>query len=152
MKLREAVAADARRLWIWANDRLTRAQSYRSGRIPWTAHLRWFHSKLATPGRVRIYLGMAHGPAGQIRFEVARPGVAHVGVSVAGEFRGRGLGARLVAAGCRRAARDLRLRRVLAYVKENNAASLRAFERAGFRRVRRARPFGVPSVLLAWAP
>jgi RimJ/RimL family protein N-acetyltransferase len=150
MRLRPAVAADARLLWRWANDPATRAWSYLSAKIPWEGHRRWLAGKLETPRRSRIYVAMAPGPAGQIRFEVVRAGVARVGVSVAPEQRGRGLGVRIIRQGCRRASRDLGLRRVLAYIKTENAASVRAFERAGFRFVRRAAPHGAPSLLLAW--
>jgi RimJ/RimL family protein N-acetyltransferase len=150
VRLRPAEAGDARLLWRWANDPLTRAQSYRTGRISWPTHRAWFERKLEATRRSRIYVAEDRGPAGTVRFEVARSGVAHVGVSVAPERRGEGLGRRLVREGCRRAARELGLRRVLAYIKEGNGASIRSFERAGFRKLRRAAPFGAASVLMAW--
>ncbi len=148
--LRPAEPGDARRYFAWANDPVTRAQSYRSARISWPEHRDWFAARLGMPRRVRLYVALAPGPAGQIRFEKVRPGVAHVGISVAREHRGRGLATPLIRAGCRRAARELRLKRVLAYIKKDNAASLAAFERAGFRRVRGVRRAGTDSILCAW--
>lgn len=149
LDLRPADPGDAKRYFVWANDPVTRAQSYNPARISWAEHKAWF-SKRLKDGRVRMYVALAPRPAGQIRFEKVRSGVVHVGLSLAAEQRGKGLGALLIRAGCRRAVRELRVKRVLAYIKKDNAASRAAFGRAGFRRVRDIRRSGTDSVLLAW--
>lgn len=150
MILRLARPADARRLWAWANDPGTRAASFTPGRIPWARHLAWFRAKLATSAS-RIYLatGRSGRPVGQVRFDVDRPGRAVISIVVAPEARGRGVGRRLLEKGLPRAARDLGIRRVHAYVKRDNSASLALFRSAGFRRVRGLTRGGVPAVLLS---
>lgn len=151
MKLRPARPEDARVTWRWANDRETRARSYRNRRIPWYEHQAWFSARLSS-GAARLYVGEDDRgrPVGQVRFERSGPGRGVVSVVVSPEFRGRGLGTALVRRGCVRARRELGLARILAYVKSDNAASRRLFEKSGFVRVRAIRKHGCPSVLLAW--
>lgn len=48
------------------------------------------------------------------------------------EYRGKGLGAKLVAAGCQFSSKILNLRRLDAEILENNPASVRCAEKAGF--------------------
>ena len=155
LSLRPAAAGDAKLLWRWANDPLVRAASFNSARIPWPTHEAWFAKRLARPRRARIYLAQARGetaPVGQIRFEKSGPGRAVVSVVVSPNQRGRGLGAALIRSGCLQASKDLGVRRVLAYIREDNAASIAAFERAGFSRLRRAKVGGNAAVLLIWQP
>lgn len=150
--LRRAGLADARLLWRWANDPVRRRWSFRRERISWPTHVEWFASRLASPDRCRIYVATTGCPVGQIRFELRGRGLAEVDISVKRERRGEGIGARLIRAGCRRAARDLRLRRVVARVIRGNDASAAAFLKAGFHRngsaVRRGRALQV----FWWAP
>ena len=150
VRLRAARLSDARRLWAWANDPGTRRASFTPGRIPWAEHVRWFRGKLASEG-ARIYLGVGPGarPVGQVRFEVDRAGRAVVSIVVAPEARGKGIGKLLLAAGIPRAANELRVRTIHAYVKEDNPASLALFQSAGFRRIRRLVRGGAPGLLLS---
>lgn len=153
LRLRSAADGDAKLLWQWANHPSVRAASFSSARIPWRTHLAWFAKRLARPQRARIYVALARGsadPVGQVRFEKSAAGRAVVSVVVAPDQRGRGIGAALIAAGCLRAAQDLGVTRVLAYIRDDNAASITAFERAGFVRLRRAKVGGNDAVLLVW--
>ena len=149
-RLRSALPSDARRLWRWANDPESRRASFTPGRIPWPDHLKWFGEKLASD-TVRIYLGVGPGsrPVGQVRFEVDRPGRAVVSIVVAPAARRKGIAKVLLAEGIPRAARDLGLRTIHAYVKEDNLPSLALFRASGFRLVRRLMCAGAPSVLLS---
>ena len=150
VRLRPACPSDARRLWIWANDSETRRASFNPGRIPWAEHVEWLRSRLASKS-IRIYLGVGPGgrAVGQVRFEVDRPGRAVVSIVVAPAARGKGIGKLLLAQGLPRAAKDLRVRTVRAYVKSGNPASLALFRTGGFRRVRRLVRGGARSVLLS---
>jgi len=150
VRLRPARPADARRLWRWANDPETRRASFTPGRIAWQSHLEWFRGKLAS-STARIYLAVGPGGrvVGQIRFEVEHPGRAVVSLVVAPEARGRGIGKLMLAAGVGRSARDLDIRRIYAYVKRDNPASLSLFRAAGFRRMRSLVRGRAPSVLLS---
>ncbi len=151
LHLRPARASDARLLWTWVNDPATRRNSFRTDRVPWDRHLAWFTGRLARAG-TRLYIGLADGdvPVGQARFDRIRPGLAEISISVAPSHRGKGLGRRLVALASRRAGRDLGVRKIRAAIREENEASQAVFAAAGYRRLRRTRRRGCPSVLFGW--
>lgn len=129
--LRPARPEDVRLLFEWANDPSVRAVAYRPDPIPWEDHERWFAARLASDA-TRLYVAETDGePVGQIRFEAAH-GVAVLSVSLAARARGRGVGTRLIRAGTDRLFADTTVREVQAYVRDDNPASARAFEKAGF--------------------
>ncbi|GJD51932.1 UDP-N-acetylglucosamine--N-acetylmuramyl-(pentapeptide) pyrophosphoryl-undecaprenol N-acetylglucosamine transferase [Methylobacterium crusticola] len=143
LSLRPAGPADARMLWVWRNDPLTRAMSRSSDAVAWEGHGAWLRTRLAEPGRTRLLVAEADGePAGSLRLDRLPDGVAaEVSLTVSPLLRGRGLGARLLAALCGHAADTGFCRRLAAAVRADNAASRTVFERAGFRLVQAGTPW-----------
>jgi UDP-2,4-diacetamido-2,4,6-trideoxy-beta-L-altropyranose hydrolase len=135
VRLRRARADDIRLLWEWANDPEVRAASFSSAPIPWETHVAWFAEKV---GRNRSLLFIAENEEGiafgQIRFDL-KGGEAELNLSLAKEKRGIGLAVPLIEAGVRELLAGNECERVHAFVKPQNAASARAFEKAGFVRV-----------------
>lgn len=132
LTLRPATMADARLLWAWANDPEVRAASFHSDPIRWHEHEAWLAARLNDPGtRIYVALDGTGEPVGQVRFEGC-DGEAELGVSVARECRGGGLGTELIALGTRRLFADSPATRIDAFVKPTNEASKKAFLKAGF--------------------
>jgi UDP-2,4-diacetamido-2,4,6-trideoxy-beta-L-altropyranose hydrolase len=135
VRLRRARADDIRLLWDWANDPEVRAASFSSAPIPWETHLAWFAEKV---GQNRSLLFIAENEDGlafgQIRFDL-KGGEAELNLSLAKEKRGIGLAVPLIEAGVRELLAGTECERVHAFVKPQNTASARAFEKAGFVRV-----------------
>lgn len=134
MEVRRATTADAARLLAWANDPDTRAASFRSSPISPEEHAAWLTRTLTMPTR-RLLVGMlGDEPIGQVRLDVIAPGEAEVGIAIAPDRRGQGLGAGLLAAAVATGRRDpaLAVERFIARVRIENQASIRLFERAGF--------------------
>jgi UDP-2,4-diacetamido-2,4,6-trideoxy-beta-L-altropyranose hydrolase len=133
MRLRRVRCEDAELLWRWANDPTVRRASFTERSISWKEHLDWFARKRQEPGCLMLLsVDAADAPLGQVRIDGCRDGEAEIHVSVAGERRGQGWGARLLRAAVERAGRELRVRRIHAYIKSENAGSLRTFQKAGF--------------------
>jgi UDP-2,4-diacetamido-2,4,6-trideoxy-beta-L-altropyranose hydrolase len=132
VRLRPAKESDARILWEWANDPVTRRYSFSSDPIPWEGHLRWYREKLASSG-TRMYVACTEAGAGGalIRFEI-RNGAALVGVTVAPEYRGLGLAAEVIGAGTRMFLAESGPMRIDAFIKPDNRASRSAFEKCGY--------------------
>jgi RimJ/RimL family protein N-acetyltransferase len=144
--VRPATSGDAEMLLEWANDPITRRNSFHVDPIDSVTHRRWLAERLASP-TTRILIGLEDDrPIGQIRLEGERDGIVEVGISVAPEARGRGVGVRLLAVGIDAGRRDARLNAgvFIARIRSENATSLRLFEAAGFRLRSRGQCDGAP--------
>ena len=131
--LRPATAAD--RDWFWSvnNAPDVRRQSVRPEPIPYADHCRWFAARLDDPRTQLFVVEVAAKPVGVLRCDLddAAPD-AVLSLALADGQRGRGLGRAAV-----RLASDALLTRpdvarVLARIRPDNAASMRAFAAAGF--------------------
>lgn len=131
LTLRHAGKSDCRLLWEWANDPGVRGASFHTATISWDEHAAWFADKL---DNALIYIAedQQGKPVGQFRIDWLRDGDAQVDVSVASEKRGCGIAAALILKAVQAAFRETELVRLHAYVKPENRASVRAFEKAGF--------------------
>lgn len=146
---RPAAAADAALLWTWANEPAVRAASFRSDPIPWESHLRWFSARRADTGTRMLIAEQAGEPLGVVRFESTHDGFT-ISVAVAAAARGRGWGARIIAGSTAEVAAATGARRINAFIKPANVASLRAFERAGYREAEPAVVAGQPALQRRW--
>ncbi len=148
--LRPATAEDAERLWEWANDPVVRAVSFHPDPIPWETHLAWLRRKLEDERVVLFIAETDAGPAGMARFEREPDGGAVVSVIVAASARGRGWGAKIIAAGTRRFAETTGCPFVRAYIKPDNRASVSVFERAGYGPAEDVQMAGTPALQRVW--
>jgi UDP-2,4-diacetamido-2,4,6-trideoxy-beta-L-altropyranose hydrolase len=129
---RAAALEDVQLVFSWNNDALVRAQSFRGEPIEFEKHVIWFGKKLSSLRDLLLIVLVHDIPAGLIRFE-SSDGKVVVGIIIDAKFRGKGLGPSFIkgaiAEYCRRSELP-----IFAYIKKNNVASLKAFERAGFDR------------------
>lgn len=132
VRLRLAVPEDALLLWEWANDPDVRRWSFTPDPISWVGHVHWFAGKLAEPDCLFLLAADGDAPIGQIRFDFGGT-KAVVSVSLAPQARGRGYAAAVLRAACREALSARPVGSVVALIRPGNAASLKAFEAAGFR-------------------
>ena len=163
LTLQPATSDDMARVFRWANDPATRAASFNSAEIPWADHQAWFTDALQRHDR-QLFIAMLPEPpsatptaasaatsaqiaAGLVRLQVdpARPGFAEVGINVAPEARGRGVGRQALVALVSQA-RALGLVQLLASIRPSNPASIRAFEAVGYRRIADSEIDGQPAL------
>jgi len=135
IRLRAARVEDAYPLWLWANDDASRSASRDRAPIPWLSHVVWYHERLESPHAI-ILIGEGPGrrPVGAIRFETP-DAWAHARLSyvVAPECRGEGIGWELLRLGVEELLGRTPTVLVEATVRASNAASVRLFQRLGWR-------------------
>jgi spore coat polysaccharide biosynthesis predicted glycosyltransferase SpsG/RimJ/RimL family protein N-acetyltransferase len=133
--IRHAILEDCRLYFKWANDPDVRANAIHTEPIPWTSHKEWFERKLKSrTSHLYVANNLENIPVGQVRLDKTPDGPWEVDISVAKEWRSKGIGLRML---------DLSLRvfwrtcwePVCAQVKSQNAASANVFKTLGFRRI-----------------
>jgi RimJ/RimL family protein N-acetyltransferase len=139
--LRPATDLDAPLLLEWRNDPEAARFSVIGRRVTLAEHSDWLAARLADPDTL-LWIAEEGGAAvGQVRVDLG-DGTGTVSIGIAPAHRGRGVGSAVLQAMLAEIERDPRARRLRAVAHTENAASLRAFERVGFRRQgRRERNF-----------
>ena len=120
LTIRPAHIDDARTLFDWRNDPLTRAMSRNDAPVAWEAHLAWLTDRLARP-EPGLYLAHFFGrPSGTFRIDGDE-----ISYTVAPEARGSGFGLLML-----RHVKD-NFGPLRAEIYARNKASIRIAERAG---------------------
>lgn len=123
---------DLKLYFEWANDKSTRQQSFSTEPISLQQHFRWFLDKINSR-KHKLYVMEYKGiPVGQIRFDIIN-NKAKISYSLDANYRGKGLGRRLLQGGMAKVKNDLpELVQIVGYVKPNNLASVSVFHKLNF--------------------
>ncbi|MEN9468693.1 MAG: hypothetical protein RL630_426 [Verrucomicrobiota bacterium] len=131
--LRRVEPGDSKILWEWANDPLVRQSSFDAASIPWEEHLKWCNRKMADAYCFFYLASFQSGePLGQVRFDIENQ-EAIVSIGLASILRGRGLGLAVLLKATALFFENSNAKKIHAFIKPTNHASMRAFEAAGFR-------------------
>jgi UDP-2,4-diacetamido-2,4,6-trideoxy-beta-L-altropyranose hydrolase len=132
--LRAVRVEDSSRILAWRNDPDAVRFSGNGRAVTAGEHRAWFSQVVAKGSRTRLWIAEELGePIGQVRIDVEGD-IGTVSIAVAPDRRGHGAGTAMLRAIVAAAASDPTLRILIALVRPDNAASLRAFAAAGFRR------------------
>jgi len=130
--MRDATRDDAATLLEWRNDATTRAMSRDQSLVADETHEKWLSARLGTEGPSRLFIAMQSGVAvGQIRLDLLPSAAAEISITVAPTKRGTGIGVEMLFA-AEDAARKLGVRLLVATIRKENGASLKAFKRGGY--------------------
>ena len=125
IEFRRATHTDGYRLFDWRNDPQTRAASLNTEPVLLHRHLDWLHTTLLRPDRQIFIAELDRVPVGTVRADCVADGV-ELSWTVAPEYRGRGLGTRMV----RQFAASFECA-LIAIIKAENLASQRIAQAAG---------------------
>ena len=132
IKFREAVENDCELLLKWRNEEETRKFSFNEDLIPLEEHKNWFFTALINPNtKIYILLNEKDVPIGQIRLNIDNK-EAEINISIDREERGRGYGTEALKLISEIGFYNLKLNKLIGYIKENNKKSIYAFEKSGF--------------------
>lgn len=151
ISLRPVTADDCELLLDWVNDPEVRRVSFSSAPIGGDEHRAWFERKLVDRSCIiYVVIDPKAEPVGQIRFDLQGESEAVISLSIAAPRRGRGLGTEAIRLGTAEATRSARLSAVHAYIKPENAGSLRAFAAAGYAPPKRVTYRGTAALRMTW--
>jgi RimJ/RimL family protein N-acetyltransferase len=130
--LRPASPADGAQLFEWRNEVDVVHFSLTGRPVSVDEHAKWLAARLARPAP-RLWIAEEDGkPLGHVRVDLEDE-TGMVSIAVALGHRGRGVGSRMLRALQVEVERDAAIRALRALVHTDNVASLRAFDRVGFK-------------------
>lgn len=145
IEFRKAVKDDCRLVFNLSNDPLTRENSFNSEIIEWENHKKWFNKKLKSPETVIYIFTIETSPIGIVRFETETETI--VGVTVAPGYRGKGYASLIIEIACNDFWKSCN-HEIYAYIKESNITSIKAFEKAGFKLLKKVTYYDYPCLIL----
>lgn len=133
LKHRKATIGDALLYHKWANEKEVRSSSFQSGEISLEDHMKWFEKKISDPACIMLlFEGDDQMPAGQVRLQAEEEDSYVIGISVDAAHRGKGYASAMLLAASEYFFGLHPQGKIHAYIKQDNFASVRAFENAGY--------------------
>jgi RimJ/RimL family protein N-acetyltransferase len=145
---RKANLLDTDIYFNWANDKTTRENSFDTKPIIYENHVKWFSQKIQDKkALLLIFEDENNTPIGQIRIE-NKDNEHVIGISIDTNFRGKGYAAKMYVKACQEYYTIFGKSIIHAYIKKENIASIKSFEKAGFLLKSRLNYAGFETILM----
>jgi len=132
LKFRKANSEDAQLYFNWANDKTVRENSFNLSEINYEQHVNWFTNKLSSSDCFfYLFLDEQNTPVGQVRIDITGE-EAVIGISIDEHYRGKDLGVEMLTQACNDYFKIFPNAVIIAYIKEENTASIKLFTKANF--------------------
>lgn len=133
--LRKVELEDVKILYDWANDPVARNNSVNKNTISWEGHQKWFQLKLESPSCYMFILMLGDNACGQVRFD-QKSDCFEIDYSIDSQFRGKGLGARIIKLGMQTMEELTQTPNFQAIVSVENIPSQRVLQRCNFKKLK----------------
>jgi RimJ/RimL family protein N-acetyltransferase len=132
--LTNAEIADINDIFEWRNHPDIRKNFFNQKLLSWDEHEKWFTAKLKDPDTAAYMAYYKKEKIGTIRFE-ANESVIKTSVMLNPLFLGKGLGLQVIKMGIEKFIKEEKpSKSLIAEVKKNNVASIKTFQKAGFKK------------------
>lgn len=133
VELRPVRESDLKNIYDWRNDPSVRKNSFSTGKISMEAHLRYWSSRMEDAAKHSFVIVADRLDAGLLRLDQyeGENGAYEVHILVAPEAQGKGIGLAAIGA-AKEEAKKIGIKKLIARVKEGNAASQAVFSKNGF--------------------
>ena len=131
ISFKKADENDVMLVYNWSNDALVRKNSYNSDPIVLENHKKWFTSKIIDKNTLFLIALVNNKPAGIVRYESGTEN-AVVGILISEDYRGQKLASTFLIKSANVFFKSFQVP-VLAYIKQENKASVKAFENASYK-------------------
>ena len=132
INLRKVEITDINDMFEWRNHPDIRKNFFNQELLSWDEHEKWFIAKLKDPDAAVYMAYYKKEKIGTIRFE-ANESAIKTSVMLNPLFLGKGLGSQVIKMGVKRFIMEKNPdMQIIAEIKKDNVASIKAFEKAGF--------------------
>jgi len=129
---RRAELRDLDAIYTLSNERFVRNNSIHPEDIIYSDHAKWFHNILSNENVAFLVVEIDNSFAGQVKFVLDRD-QAIISLSLINSQRGQGLGSNIIEEAVKYLVDNKKgIEKIIAYVKSENIASVKSFEKAGF--------------------
>jgi len=115
----------------WTNEPETRSNSFHTNQISLNEHTAWFNKTLQNPNAIYFICQVNKIAAGLVRFD-KNENFTTVGINISSVFRGKGLSS-IFLKECSKLYFLNNSLIINAFIKPQNVASIKAFQKAGYR-------------------
>ena len=130
---RKAIESDLMLYFEWTNDETVRENSYKSEPISLENHSSWFKNKINDEECLMlVFENHINQPIGQVRIQKQDNKSALIGISNDVNHRGKGYASKMIAIASEYFLNEYPDFHINAYIKLENTASEKAFQKAGF--------------------
>lgn len=129
--LKACDSSDRDILYEWANEPLTRANSFNTKHIEYKEHCLWFESKMNNPNTFIYILYKDNNKIGIVRLDKYKEKEAEISYSIDKNYRGMGYSTKLLELAKEKAKLN-GIGRIVAYVKKENTVSNFALLNSGY--------------------
>ncbi len=130
VSFRKGTKEDMMLVYNWSNDPTVRQNSFNTDEISLINHEKWFNQKIKDDKTLFLIALFDNQPAGVVRYEIKEDHTI-IGVLVAKNFRRKKLASSFLSESAKYYFKQHHLP-IFAYIKEENKASIKAFERASY--------------------
>ncbi|MFD1992648.1 GNAT family N-acetyltransferase [Paenibacillus nicotianae] len=131
VNFREVIYEDIWLLYNWSNDPLSRQMSFSSEPILKEEHEKWFAHVMENPNIVLLIAEVNNEPIGFVRFNISND-EAVISIAINRSQRGKGLAVLMINESIKYIKKIKYIEHIYAYIKEENAPSIRTFLKANF--------------------
>ncbi len=147
ISFRKASQRDVEITYSWANDINTRKNSFSTKSISFDEHKRWWYAKLKDRNAIYYICEVGLQPVGIVRFDKdILNNVFLVGINLSKEYRGKGLGEIFLKITCADVLKQVHNSIIHAFIKKENIASAKSFERVGFHLIEELKIKGIETL------
>jgi RimJ/RimL family protein N-acetyltransferase len=133
ISFRKANENDMMLYFNWTNDASVRENSYQSEPISMDNHQNWFYNKIKEENCfMTVFENHIGSPIGQVRIQKQDENTAVIGVSNDVNHRGKGYASKMIQIATAEFLKKNPQICISAYIKIENKASEKAFEKAGY--------------------
>ena len=133
LRLRDLEVEDIHDLFTWRNHPDIRKNSFNTDTLLWDEHEKWFKTKSKDPDTAIYIACYKNYKVGSIRFENKDIAIK-VSVMLNPDFLGKGIGSKLINLATKKFINDrMPDKPIVAEIKKDNIASVKAFQKAGFK-------------------
>src|SRR3972149_9275423 len=133
LTLKEVKNDDIHDLFKWRNHPSVRRNFFNAKLLSWEEHEKWFKERTQNPNTTIYIAHYRKNKIGTIRFESKEESIK-VSVMLNPEYIGKGFGSIVIRKGTERFIKEKGMSKpLIAEIKNNNIASIKAFSKAGFK-------------------